>query len=140
MIFRDLKPANIMRTPNGDLFLIDFGIARALDPATPGGSLRPGTMIGTPGYAPLEQYQGMAEPRSDIYALGATLHRLLTGYDPERGQPLFFPPARELRADLSPDTHALLARAVAPQPHDRFPTAESFAIALHQALLAAGAP
>ncbi len=134
VIFRDMKPANVMRTPTGALYLIDFGIARVLDAPGTGGASRPGTMIGTPGYAPLEQYQGLPEPRSDIYALGATLHALLTGYDPERGQPLTFPPARQLRPDLHDVTETVLARAVALKPANRFPDARAFARALTRSI------
>jgi len=140
IVFRDLKPANIMLKPDGMLVLVDFGIARGMNAAGAGGTLRPGTMIGTPGYAPLEQYQGQAEPRSDLYALGATLHRVLTGYNPEQGKPLFFPPARELRSDLHADTERVLARAVQMQPSDRFPDAQTLAASLAMALKTLTAP
>ena len=90
IIFRDLKPANIMLRPNGQVVLIDFGIAR---PFVNAGA----TAIGTGGYAPPEQYQGLAEPRSDIYGLAATLHHLLTGRDPTVQIPFTFPPLRSLK-------------------------------------------
>ncbi|HKO23375.1 MAG TPA: serine/threonine-protein kinase, partial [Chloroflexota bacterium] len=73
--FRDLKLQNVMRRPDGRLALIDFGIARAM-------MATGGTAIGTGGYAPPEQYQGLADARSDVYGLAATLHRVLTGRDP----------------------------------------------------------
>jgi serine/threonine protein kinase len=130
LIFRDLKPDNIMLTPSGNLFLVDFGIARQLATTGAGGTSRPGTMIGTPGYAPLEQYQGMAEPRGDIYALGATLHRLLTGYDPEKAPPLSFPPARQLRPDIQPAPEEFVAPALALKPQDRFADATAIEMAL----------
>ena len=85
VVFRDLKPANIMLDAGGRLMLIDFGIATRFAPQ------RIGTTIGTPGYAPPEQYQGLAEPRSDIYALAATLHHLITGRDPTKEPPFSFP-------------------------------------------------
>ncbi|HIQ04220.1 MAG TPA: protein kinase, partial [Anaerolineae bacterium] len=98
VIFRDLKPANVMLRPDGDVSLIDFGIAKLFNPA------RQGTLIGTPGYAAPEQYQGLAEPRSDIFALGATLHHLLTGRDPKKHLPFTFPLLRSLNpATLSVD-------------------------------------
>jgi serine/threonine-protein kinase len=53
-------------------------------------------MIGTPGYCPPEQYQGLADPRSDVYSLGATLHHLISGRDPRRHQPFTFPPLSTL--------------------------------------------
>ncbi len=78
IIFRDVKPANIMRTPRGRLYLIDFGIARQYKP----GQKKDTGVLGSPGYAPPEQY-GIAQTnqQSDIYSLGATLQTLLTGSD-----------------------------------------------------------
>src|SRR6266700_3284006 len=78
IIFRDLKPANVMRTPSGHLYLIDFGIARHFKPGQTADTIA----LGSPGYAAREQYskaQTQTTPRSDIYSLGATLHQLLTG-------------------------------------------------------------
>jgi eukaryotic-like serine/threonine-protein kinase len=77
VIFRDLKPSTIMRETAGTLKLIDFGIARRLDTKRTEQTVY--TMIGTPGYCPPEQYQGLADPRSDVYSLGATLHHLISG-------------------------------------------------------------
>jgi len=115
VIYRDLKPANILeRADTGELVLVDFGVARR---ATPGVE---GTAVGTPGYAAPEQYQGLADARSDIYALGATLHRLLTGYNPDQEQPFRLPPVRALRPDVRPSTEALIARALALAPSERF--------------------
>ena len=90
VIFRDLKPANVLYH-GGEITLLDFGIARhVLREGT-------GTAIGTPGYAAPEQYQGIADERSDLYALGATMHRLLTGYNPDEQAPFRHPPVAELR-------------------------------------------
>jgi serine/threonine protein kinase len=129
VIFRDLKPANIllrntMGMPGPDVAVVDFGIARPFQAGAVG------TIIGTPGYAPPEQYQGLASPRSDIYALGATLHRALTGYDPEAGTPFTFPPIRTLNPAVSPELAAAVERAVALNPADRFASADEFALAL----------
>lgn len=110
IIFRDIKPSNIMLDPRGQIKLIDFGIARIFE------SGRPGTMVGTPGYAPIEQYQGMAEPRSDIYALGATLHHLVTAQEPT---PFTFPPVRTLNPTISTGLEAVIAKAVSFQAADR---------------------
>jgi eukaryotic-like serine/threonine-protein kinase len=79
IIFRDVKPGNIMRTPRGRLYLIDFGIARRFTP----GKARDTMPLGSPGYAAPEQY-GTAQTtaQSDIYGLGATLQTLLTGKEP----------------------------------------------------------
>jgi len=79
IIFRDLKPANIMLTRGKKLYLIDFGIARAFNPGKP----RDTTPLGSPGYAAPEQYgRAQSDARTDVYALGATLQTLLTGRDP----------------------------------------------------------
>ncbi len=79
IIFRDVKPGNIMRTPMGRLYLIDFGIARYFTP----GQARDTMPLGSPGYAAPEQYgKAQTTAKSDIYSLGATLRTLLTGKDP----------------------------------------------------------
>ena len=95
IIYRDMKPSNVMLNSSGRVVLVDFGIARLFKAA------RKGTMIGTLGFAPPEQYQGMVDPRSDIYSLGATLHYVLTGRDPEKFPPFSFPPVRDLRPAVS---------------------------------------
>jgi serine/threonine protein kinase len=79
IIFRDLKPANVMMTPAGHIFLIDFGIARHFKP----GQKKDTAALGSSGYAPPEQYgKSQTTIRADIYSLGATLHELLSGHDP----------------------------------------------------------
>jgi serine/threonine protein kinase len=79
IIFRDLKPSNIMLTREGHLFLIDFGIARRFRP----GQTQDTILLGSPGYAAPEQYgRAQTSVRSDIYSLGAILHQLLSGQDP----------------------------------------------------------
>src|SRR5712691_6782908 len=79
IVFRDLKPANIMRTSTGQLYLIDFGIARYFKP----GQAKDTIALGSPGYAAPEQYgKAQTTPRADVYSLGATLHYLLSGHDP----------------------------------------------------------
>ncbi len=95
VIYRDLKPSNVMLTPSGQVKLIDFGIARLFQP------LSNATMIGTQGYAPPEQYRGKVEFRSDLYALGATMHHALSGRDPALEPPFSFPPLRSLCPDIN---------------------------------------
>ncbi len=79
IIFRDLKPGNVMITPDENVFLIDFGIARIFKP----GQQKDTMAFGSPGYAAPEQYgKAQTTPRSDIFSLGALLHHMLTGIDP----------------------------------------------------------
>ncbi|MBV8457613.1 MAG: serine/threonine protein kinase, partial [Acetobacteraceae bacterium] len=129
IIYRDLKPANILeRADTGELVLVDFGVARR---ATPGII---GTAVGTPGYAAPEQYQGFADERSDIYALGATLHRLLTGYNSEQEDPFRHPPFRVLRPEIGEATAAVIERALALDPRERYADAAEFRGAMRAAL------
>lgn len=129
IIFRDLKPSNIMLRSDGrQIVLVDFGIARTFQ------GVQRGTMIGTEGYAPPEQYRGLASPAGDIYALGATLHHLSTGNDPRLETPFTFHhrPPRKLNALLSEAFEAVVLKAVAYNPAHRFASAEE----LRQSLVA----
>ena len=88
IIFRDLKPANVMLTLTGHMYLIDFGIARHFKP----GQSKDTTALGSTGYAAPEQYgKSQTTVRADIYSLGATLHQLVTGHDPS-DSPFTFAP------------------------------------------------
>jgi len=117
IIFRDLKPSNVMiRTEDQALMLVDFGIARSFAPQ------QRGTMIGTEGYAPPEQYKGIADVRGDIYALGATLHHLSTGNDPRSETPFTFasrPPCK-LNPMITQAFEDLVLKSVSYHAEDRF--------------------
>lgn len=81
VVHQDIKPANlILARDSGELYLVDFGAARLRPVAAPGGGKT--AIFGTPGYAAPEQFQGHSEPRSDVYALAATLYHLATDDDP----------------------------------------------------------
>src|SRR5689334_13285423 len=124
IIFRDMKPSNVMIEPDGKVKLIDFGIAKVFQRA------ERGTQIGTPGYAPPEQYQGLATVESDIYALAATLHHMLTGRDPRDEPPFSFPPAYGLKPTISRRTSEALQKALQMNPDDRFQSIAEFRDAL----------
>lgn len=98
IIFRDLKPSNVIRTPQGQVYLIDFGIARLFKP----GQARDTIAFGSPGYAAPEQYgKAQTTPRSDVFSLGALLHHLLTGVDPSETPFRFKPLTKHHPAGLS---------------------------------------
>lgn len=118
IIFRDLKPSNIMLRSSSRIALIDFGIARTFQGA------QRGTMIGTEGYAPPEQYRGLADARGDIYALGATLHHLITNSDPRHQTPFTFHerPIQQLNPAVSPALSRIVEKMVAYHPDQRYQT------------------
>ncbi|MBN1137931.1 MAG: protein kinase [Anaerolineae bacterium] len=134
VIHRDIKPANIIVDPEDRVWLVDFGLARASTSSGARVMLAGGKTVaaGTPGYTPLEQWQMQASARSDVYALGATMHHLLTGQDPRDRFTSFpelsldilksfsqFKPLSELRSDLSPALVNLVARCLDPDPRRR---------------------
>lgn len=127
IVFRDMKPSNVLLTTGERIVLIDFGIARLLDPTE-----RKGTMIGTEGYAPPEQYRGIANPQGDLYALGATMHHLLTNNDPRMETPFTFQdrPVSRLNPNVSQAMAAIVGRALEYDMDARWESAEAFKQAL----------
>jgi serine/threonine-protein kinase len=126
IVFRDLKPGNIMIDDQGRVKLIDFGIARLFKP----GKATDTASFGTAGYAPPEQYgKSQTDARSDLYALGATMHQLLTGCDPAL-TPFQFAPVRGLNPAISPEMESVVMRAVERDPAKRWPDAEAMRQAL----------
>jgi serine/threonine protein kinase len=121
IIFRDMKPSNVMVNQQGHIMLVDFGIAKIFR------SGQKGTMIGTEGYSPPEQYRGEATPLADIYALGATMHHLLTHRDPRLEPPFTFAerPVRKENPSVSPELEAVINTALQYNPLDRFQSAEA---------------
>jgi len=122
IIHRDIKPANIIVSRRDKhAHLVDFGIARAL--VNKNAKRKQETALGTPGYAPPEQYQGNADPRSDLYALAATMHHLLTNHDPREHPPFAYPPIRLLNPQISAETERVLTRALNNDPNARYQSA-----------------
>lgn len=125
IIFRDMKPGNIMLSRSGQIKLIDFGIARFFRPSN-----APDTQIlGTPGYAPPEQYgKAQTDERSDIYALGMTIFHLLTNTLSDEGFGL--ENVRDINPRISPMVARALEKATSIKPSDRYESVEMFRHAL----------
>ncbi|MGE0495187.1 MAG: serine/threonine-protein kinase [Vulcanimicrobiota bacterium] len=124
VVHRDVKPHNIVLRPDGTVVLVDFGMARDMaGPATK-------TMVGTLAYAPLEQLQGHPEPRSDLYALGATLYELITGETP---RPLKTCRPETVLPDCPEAVSQLVARATEGRLARRFASGRAMRRALAEA-------
>ncbi len=151
VVHRDIKPGNILLA-GGEVFVADFGIARALGSDSTRRITEPGGAIGTPTYMSPEQIGGKADPdsRADVYALGCVAYEMLTGDPPFGGgeatsvmrrhlaSPV--PPASALREQLGPTVDAVLARALAKAPADRWTRAGEFAGQLATVLAGTPAP
>ncbi|GEM_PF-1585120 len=133
IVFRDLKPGNIMIDRTGRVKLIDFGIARVIRP----GQSRDTQNLGTLGYAAPEQLgTAQSDARTDIYALGVTLYEMLTGYDPTTS-PMNLPPIRELNASVTPAMERVITRAIEPDRNKRWQTVAEIRVTLVAARSAA---
>ena len=137
VLHRDIKPQNIIVTPEGRAVLVDFGLVKLWDPQDP----QTRTVMrgaGTPEYAPPEQYDvgpGHTDPRSDIYSLGATLYHALTGQIPptatqRMATPDVFVPPRTVNAAVSPATEAAILKALQIAMEHRFQSATEMTQAL----------
>ncbi len=142
VLHRDIKPANIRITPKGKAMLVDFGLVKISDPHL---KTTVGARAITPGYSPPEQYGlGVTDVRTDLYALGATLYRLVTGKDPLEsvqrmaGEKLM--PVRELNPRASEMLAQVIERAMALDPNQRYQSAADFLKALQSSQAAPAAP
>ncbi len=118
IVFRDMKPSNVMIDSLGKVRLIDFGIAKTFVSGVKH------TMIGTEGYSAPEQYKGDVSPQSDIYSLGATLHHVLTRKDPRLEPPFSFHerPILDYNADVNPGLVMIVEKALSFKAEDRYET------------------
>ena len=139
IVHRDIKPQNVLITPDGTAKLTDFGIARSID-ATHGLTMA-GQIVGTAAYLSPEQAKGQpVTAASDVYSVGAMLFELITGRPPFVADTAMatalmhvddpVPAVRALRRDASPAIAAVVARAMAKPPADRYPSAAAMAAAL----------
>jgi len=138
ILFRDLKPSNIMQDAAGNVRLIDFGIARSFNPEGVTATFLQG--MGSAGYSPLEQYQGAGgtDPRSDIYALGATLFHLITNRVPPSPVELVsenkpMPSPKRWNPTLPANVDQILLKMLAVRKDDRYQTMEQVRALLDQA-------
>ncbi|MED4014534.1 MULTISPECIES: serine/threonine protein kinase [Sutcliffiella] len=127
IIYRDMKPANIMLKPDGNLKLIDFGIAREYKEQ----NLADTVSLGTKGYAAPEQFggKGQTDPRTDIYCLGVTLYHLVTGHNPSE-PPYELYPIRQWNPQLSGGLEKIIQKCTQLNPEDRFQSCAELLYAL----------
>lgn len=127
IIYRDMKPANVMLKPDGNITLIDFGTAREYKEK----NLADTTCLGTVGYAAPEQFGGMGQTdaRTDIYCLGATLYHLVTGMNPCE-PPYEIKPIREINPTLSSGLERIIQKCTQRNPEDRYQSCAELMYAL----------
>ncbi len=120
IIYRDMKPSNIMLKPDGNIVLFDFGIAREFKEK----NLADTTCLGTVGYAAPEQFgnMGQTDPRTDIYGLGATLYHLVTGMNPSE-PPYEIKPIQQINPSLPEGLQSVILKCTQRNPDDRYQSA-----------------
>lgn len=127
IIYRDMKPSNVMLKYDGSVVLIDFGTAREYKEKATGDT----TCLGTQGYAAPEQFagQGQTDARTDIYCLGATMYHLLTGHNPSK-PPYEMYPITYWNSSLSSGLEGIVLKCTQKNPEDRYQSAEELMYAL----------
>lgn len=128
IIYRDMKPGNVMLKPDGNIMVIDFGTAREYKHESGEDTIH----LGTKGYAAPEQFQDnhqQTDPRTDIYNLGATMYHLVTGKNPSK-PPFKFLPIRQVDRTLSSGLESIILKCVAPDPNERYQTVDDLEFAL----------
>lgn len=127
IIYRDMKPANVMLKPDGNISLIDFGTAREFKSS----SIEDTTCLGTQGYAAPEQYggHGQTDARTDIYCLGATMYHLVTGHNPST-PPYEMYPIRQWNPMLSSGLEEIITKCTQRNPNDRYQSCAELLYAL----------
>ena len=132
IIYRDMKPSNVMLKPDGNVVLVDFGTAREYKSAV----IEDTVCLGTRGYAAPEQYggRGQTDARTDIYCLGATMYHLLTGHNPSQ-PPYELYPVRRWNPGLSVGVEAIIQKCTQQNPEDRYQTCAELMYALENPFL-----
>ncbi|HRE46545.1 MAG TPA: substrate-binding domain-containing protein [Aggregatilineales bacterium] len=138
IVHRDIKPSNVLIDDQDDIYLADFGLAQLSEQPNQNNLTKTGALVGTPTYiSPEQALTSKGDYRSDLYSLGVVLYEMVTGKPPFSGDSMFSvmkahvgeppPPASKFRPDLPASVNAVLLRALAKKPEDRYPNATELA-------------